>query len=309
MSAQNVEQGLRLFFGYKDSVLDLDISSFLADGAMRNLAKGTLDIYRRHLLDFQRSIGDKPTPQITTQDLRLYFLSLQERRNPGGQHQAFRTLRRFFRWLLDEGSVETNPMARLKAPRVPEQQLDPVPVDIVKAMLAVCGKDLLGLRDKALLLALADTGARASEFLAVNFGDCDLGAGTILLRETKGKRPRAVFLGKRARRAVLAYARARGTLAADAPLWASDEQGRLTYWGLRQVLRRRAEKAGIPAPSAHAFRRLFALQSLKSGLDVLSLQKLLGHADLSVINRYVKQSLGDLHEQHKAHSPADRLLG
>ncbi len=182
---------------------------------------------------------------------------------------------------MDEGSIEANPMARLKAPRVPEQQLDPVPVDSVKAMLAVCDKDLLGLRDRALLLALSDAGARASELLAVNLGDCDLGAGTILLRGTKGKRPRTVFLGNRARRAVLAHARARGTLAAGAPLWASDEGERLTYWGLRQILRRRAEKAGVPAPSAHAFRRLFALQSLESGLDVLSLQKLLGHADLA----------------------------
>jgi len=67
--------------------------------------------------------------------------------------------------------------------------------------------------------------------------------------------------------------------------------------------------AGVPAPAAHAFRRFFALQALRSGLDVLSLQKMLGHADLSVINRYVKQSQDDLKQRHDEHSPVDRLLG
>ena len=74
------------------------------------------------------------------------------------------------------------------------------------------------------------------------------------------------------------------------------------------MLKRRAERAEVQAPSAHAFRRLFALASLKNGMDLLTLQKLLGHSDLSVIQQYVKQSQGDLQEQHAKHSPVDRLL-
>jgi len=287
----------------------LDIASFLTDCQVRNLAPRTVAIYRRHLQDLGAWLG-RPLSEATTDDLRAYFLSLRERRNPGGQHQAFRVLRTFYRWLLAEGVIEVNPMQRLKAPRVPEQALDPVPLDTVLAMLKTCeSKALLDLRDKAILLALVDTGARATELLSVNLADCDLASGAILLRVTKTKRPRVVFLGKRARRAFLGYVRARGKLSPDSPLWTSDEGTRLTYWGLRQVLRRRALKAGVKPPSAHAFRRLFCLQCLKDGMSALAVQALAGHADLSTTKRYVKWAVGDLAEQHAAHSPADRLLG
>ena len=292
--------------------LDLDVTAFLTDCQVRNLAPRTLAIYRRHLQDLGAWLG-RPLADVSTDDLRAYFLSLRERRNPGGQHQCFRVLRTFYRWLLAEGAIASNPMQRLKAPRVPEQALDPVGLDVVKAMLDTCGKGLLGLRDRALLLALVDTGARANELLAVNLADVDLASGAILLRVTKMKRPRVVFLGKRARKAVLIYLRARPprTRGLDpmAPQWANDESGRLTCWGLRQVLRRRAHKAGVPAPSAHAFRRLFCLQCLKDGMSVLAVQALAGHADLSTTRRYVKWALGDLAEQHAAHSPGDKLLG
>ncbi len=286
---------------------DLNLIAFLTDCQIRNLAPRTLAIYRIHLADFASWLRE-PLAQATTGDLRAYFLALRERRNPGGQHQAFRVLRTFYRWLEAEGAIAANPMSRLKAPRVPEQTLDPVPLEHVQAMLKTCqGQDLLSLRDKAIILALVDTGARATELLSVDLGDVDVEGGTILLRVTKSKRPRAVFLGKVALRAMLKYLKARKDQ--EGPLWVADDGERLTYWGLRQVLRRRAERAGVPAPSAHAFRRLFAIQSLRSGLDVISLQKMLGHADLSVINRYVKQTLGDLKEAHDRHSPADKLLG
>lgn len=289
--------------------LCLEAAFFLTDCQVRNLSPGTVTIYRRHLQDFASWLG-RPLSEATPDDLRAYFLSLRERRNPGGQHQAFRTLRRFYRWLLSEGIIAQNPMQRLKAPRVPEQPLDPVPLDTVQAMLKACrGKRLTDLRDAALILALCDTGARASELLSANTGDCDLSTGAILLRETKMKRPRVVFLGKRARKALLAYLRARKTQHPTEPLFTSDEGTRLSYWGLRQILRRRALKAGVKPPSAHAFRRFFCLQSLRNGMSVLAVQALAGHADLSTTRRYVKWALGDLAEQHAQHAPGDKLLG
>lgn len=298
-----LEQGTRHFF---TPTQDLDITAFLTDCQIRNLTAGTIKVYRRHLQDLASWLN-KPLSQATTDNLRAYFLALRERRNPGGQHQAYRTLRRFYCWLEQEGTIAQNPMRRLKPPKVPEQTLDPVPLEDVQAMLKTCeGKGLLDLRDKALLLALLDTGARAMELLSADLADFDP-EGVILLRETKSKRPRAVFLGKRALRAMLRYLKARQDQ--QGPLWVTEGGERLTYWGLRQVLRRRAERAGVPAPSAHAFRRFFALQALRDGMDVVSLQKILGHADLSVINRYLKQTQDDLKRAHERHSPADKLLG
>ncbi|GAB4405088.1 MAG: hypothetical protein Kow00123_17150 [Anaerolineales bacterium] len=92
------------------------------------------------------------------------------------------------------------------------------------------------------------------------------------------------------------------------PLWITRTGDRLTYWGLRQILRRRAERAGVPAPSPHDFRRAFALAALRNGVDLISLQRLLGHADLTVIRRYLAQTDGDLQAAHAKASPVDRML-
>jgi integrase/recombinase XerD len=83
---------------------------------------------------------------------------------------------------------------------------------------------------------------------------------------------------------------------------------RLTYWGLRQIVRRRAEKAGVRLPSLHSFRRAFALYTLGNGADIYSLQTLMGHSDLTVLRRYLKQTEADLREGHRRARPVDNLL-
>lgn len=306
MSSQNVELTLRqnLTLG-----LDVDIASFLTDCQARALAPRTLAIYRHQLDAFREWIHNRPSGDISAQDVRLYFLHLQQTHNTGGQHQAFRVLKTFFRWLVAEGTLADTPMARLKAPQLRDEPLDPVPLPDVAAMLATChSKSLLDLRDAALLLVLLDTGARASELLSCNLGDYDLASGALVLKVTKNRHQRVTFCGVRARRAVLRYIRARGEGNPTAPLFATDDGQRLRAAGLRQVLRRRAEAAGVSAPGAHAFRRAACLAMLRDGADVLTVQKLAGHAELTTTRRYLKLLNEDLQRSHEAHSPVDRLL-
>jgi len=81
----------------------------------------------------------------------------------------------------------------------------------------------------------------------------------------------------------------------------------LEYGGLRAILTRRAERTGINQASYHSFRRAFALNCLKNGMDVYTLQKLMGHADLQVLRRYLIQTEGDLREGHAKYSPVDMM--
>ncbi|NLF02023.1 MAG: site-specific integrase, partial [Anaerolineales bacterium] len=61
-------------------------------------------------------------------------------------------------------------------------------------------------------------------------------------------------------------------------------------------------------PTLHSFRRAFALACLRNGIDVYSLQRLMGHADLSVLRRYLAQTEADLQQAHAQGGPVDRLL-
>ena len=80
---------------------------------------------------------------------------------------------------------------------------------------------------------------------------------------------------------------------------------RLTYFGLRQIIRRRAVAAKVDTPSLHSFRRAFALNMLRAGVDIFSLQKLMGHAEWQVLNRYLAQSTEDIAAAHRVGSPVD----
>ncbi len=287
--------------------LDLDVRAFLIDCGARNLSPNTLRIYRVNLLAFQQWLDVKDAATVTSDYVRRFLLYLQETRNAGGTHQAYRVLKTFFRWLVAEDVIGASPVARVGAPRVPQEALEPANLDHLWAMAGTCERGTFtGDRDRSVLLCLLDSGCRASEFVALNCDDVDLGTGAVRIRHGKGGKARTAFLGVKARKELVRYLRHRPDT--SGPLWVSHSGERLHYSGLREIVRRRARLAGVPAPSLHSFRRSFALLSLRGGMNVYALQKIMGHADLSVLRRYLAQTEQDLAAAHQAAGPVDHLL-
>lgn len=176
-------------------------------------------------------------------------------------------------------------------------------------MLRTCQRrTFTGDRDKAILLSLLDTGCRRAEFFAPNVGDGNLSNGAVLVRHGKGNKPRTVFLGAKSRRVLVAYLRHRSESINAEPLWVTAHCTRLSSSALREVLRRRATRAGVSAPSPHSFRRAFSLLSLRSGMDIYSLQRLMDHSDLSMLRRYLAQTEEDIRREHEKRGPVDNML-
>ncbi len=296
------------------ATLRREVDAFVVDRQARGLSDHTILFYRRELKylgSFLDKAGVTDIVEITTDLLRRYLLDLGTHRNPGGIHAAYRALRAFFGWYEEEveGQEWRNPVDRLRPPKVPVEPLEPVPVGQLQAMLATCKKDFMGVRDRAILLTLLDTGCRGSELVALNVGDLNMATNAILVRKAKAKKPRVVIIGVKCQREISRYLRARADGAPDeSPLWLTVDGKRLTFFGLRQVVRRRAERAGLPEPGLHSFRRAFALMSLRNGIDIYSLQKLMGHADLTVLRRYLAQTEDDLRAAHEKSSPVDNML-
>ena len=136
----------------------------------------------------------------------------------------------------------------------------------------------------------------------IRLEDLDI-TGAILIRQGKGKKPRTVFLGKMSRRAVRAYLKQRDDTCPA--LWVTIRGECLAFSGLRQIIRRRAVKAGVETPSLHSFRRFFALECLRAGMDIFNLQRLMGHADLQVLRRYLAQTTQDTEKAHRLAGPVD----
>jgi len=243
-----------------------------------------------------KRIGD-----ITPQVIRQYLLWLDQRgHSVGGKHAAYRGLRTFLRWYADENDLPNSPISKVPAPRVPVVAREGVSPATVHA-LAKTGN----VRDKAIFYALFDTGCRAGEFLSINVDDLNQATGEILLRETKSKTPRVVYLGKQSRRAVRRYLRHRQDN--HPALWITVRSERLSYEGLRYVVIRRAKDMGIDPPALHDFRRGFAVAMLRNGIDLYRLAALMGHKGIHVLERYLKLTNQDVREAHRKHSPIDNL--
>ena len=286
------------------------VGAFLIDRKAQGLSPGTLEFYHKKLklfTDYCEAQLINQIPQITPNQIRLYLLYLDEKgHNPGGIHAAYRTIRTFLYWWEAEIEPEgwKNPIRKVNAPKLPEKPLDPVNFDDINALLNACQRRTFhGDRDIGIIMTLMDTGVRAQELLNMNLDDVDLVTGAVLIRQGKGAKPRTVYLGKKSRKALRAYLRHQN--GQGAALWAGQNGERLTYGGLRSLIRRRAIAAGVKAPSLHSFRRYFALSMLRAGVDIFSLQKLMGHADLQVLRRYLAQTDQDTLEAHRRGGPVD----
>ena len=285
------------------------IEAFLIDRKAQGMAKGTLYFYQKKLklfIDFCEAQVITDIADITPSFLRNYMLYLEETgHNDGGRHACYRALKTFLYWWEEELEPQgwTNPIRKVKPPRLSISPLEPADLEDIKTMIDRCDNSFYGKRDKAILLSLLDTGTRAHEFLALNIDDFDYKTGEILIREGKGRKFRSVFLGKKSRRIVRVYLRTRRDEGNS--FWITKGGERLTYWGLREIIRRCATRAEVKIPTIHSFRRAFALNMLRAGVDIFSLQKLMGHADLQVLRRYLAQTTEDIAQAHRLGSPVD----
>lgn len=302
-----------------------EVDDFILERKIRRVAAKTLAWHVACLAkfaDFCTAVGVLDSQSIDAPTLRRFIGHLEAAgHNPGGIANIYRSVKTFLNWyeLEYEGRGWRNPTRKVKVADHKSEPLDPISLADFAALVATCErKTFRGDRDRTVLLMLLDTGLRKAEIASLALSDINRQTGAIAVRAGKGDKPRVVYIGATTRRALLAYLRHRNALAdymqrtraaasTDA-LWLSERTGApITQHGIRAMLARRATVVGIPEPPLHSFRRAFALNSLRNGMDVLTLQRLLGHADLSVINRYVKLLSDDLAIAHGAYGVVDSL--
>ena len=128
--------------------------------------------------------------QVTSSDIRNFVLWLEVTvHNFCGRHVAYRALKTFFRWYDLEAETENwrNPIAKVKVPRLVEEQLEPVEMENVRLMLITFDTYFHGRRNRAGILFLLDRGLRAGELLSIKLEDVNLITGGVLLRKGEGR--------------------------------------------------------------------------------------------------------------------------
>lgn len=266
--------------------------SFARHLKAEGLADRTLTIYGQAITFYSKWLVEQDREpvldELTRAAIREWLAQLSERGlEPGTVKTRYRGLFRFCGWLVDEGELEENPMAKLSPP-VPKAK--PVPIlsdEELAALLKACGgKEFSDRRDEALIRLLLDCGVRVSEACGLSVADVDLDQ-TVAMVRGKGNKVRPVYFSARTARALDRYARMRRTHRwGHLDAFFLTQRGPLSPDGARERMKVRGAQAGITDLHPHRFRHTFAHDFLVNGGQERDLKRLAGWSSDVMLERY-----------------------
>lgn len=272
------------------------------------LSENTVISYRTDLSLFSAYLKRKRSGVPGRGDITGYLLEL--RRNGCSASTVSRRLsavRGLFRYMLNEGHIQTNPARGMKSPRKWTELPGAVPVsEAVKLLAAPDRKKKAGLRDAAVLELLYATGMRISEACGLKTSDIQFDAG--FLRCTgKGSRERIIPVGARALESIREYIRKSRPhyCKGGAPeLFVTRLGSGFTRQGLWKIVKKHALRAGLKENiTPHTLRHSFATHLLERGADLRAVQEMLGHSSISTTQIYTHVDGARLKRIHSRYHP------
>ena len=301
--------------------MEQHLKGFLRDLEVRNYSPLSLLKFARCLrmfLDFLKQKGITEIKKVGRDELREYSEILAEHPKYSVSYVGFniRTVKYFFRYLKKTNVILFDFSGFLKEPKLP-QTLPKEPLTLAEVKLLLEIPDLrteAGIRNRAILETFYSSGIRVQEMSNLTLFDLDLEQGFLFIREGKGKRDRAVPLGKHACHFIQSYLESvRPLLVAKDKQSKAVKTGRLwiNKWGrpllkgdIIWMVRRCRKKAGITKQvTPHSFRRTLAVELIRNECDFLTVKSILGHANSNTTLRYCALSGVELKEALKKSHP------
>lgn len=222
--------------------------------------------------------------------LRLYLRKYGT--SPVTRARKLSALKTFTKYLKQAGHLQSDPTESLEAPIKRKRLPKALSLDQATELLDQPEAGKTPLRDRALLEVMYAAGMRASEVVGVNVSDIDFAEATILVRG-KGNKQRVTLFGETCTNALLDYMSGERTPPSEgSPLFTNEKGKRLTTRTVQNVVKRWALRAGLsPEVSPHTLRHSFATHLLDNGIDLKSVQQLLGHESLATTQIYTHISI------------------
>ena len=275
-------------------IYSTDLGPFLTFVETQGLA--LLDLDRHHLRRY------------------LAWLSTSARGEEGGYARVsvarkLVVLRSFYRFLVQEKVIESNPIPRGRTFNIKVEKRLPIFLDRTEVERLLDAPDVstpLGLRDRAMLEVLYSSGIRLAELHGLDVPSVDLAAGEVKVRG-KGSRERMVLLGRPAVGALEAYLKsARPKLAqvGETALFVNRYGGRLSRRSVEKSVAKYSMVAATrPGVHPHTFRHSFATHLMDGGADLRVVQSLLGHSSPATTQIYTHISQREARAEYMTTHP------
>lgn len=238
--------------------------------------------------------------------IREYQKFLAERLKERSINRHLSSLRLFFRFLLDSGLVQTNPMDQISYHRFPSALPAMLMPNEVNALLAAPDQThYLGLRDQALLELLYSTGLKLNELIGLNVDSLELELAFV---RVQGSRERMVPLTGKCislLRRYLEECRPGRVLHKGEPcLFPGRNRTRISRVGVWKLVKKYAERAGINKTfNPRTLRHAFAIHLLLGGADLDTIRFLFGYRKLEATSLYTHVNAPDFQAAYRAYHP------
>ncbi len=274
----------------------------------RGLATNTILAYNHDLMeffDFLKRRGVSPI-QVNQDDLLCFIAEKRTQLSPRSLTRNLVSIRMFYRFLVAEGKIASNPARLMGIPKMYRYLPDILSRDEVEALLSQPDTlTVLGKRDKAILELLYATGLRVTELISLKMSNINLEIGCIRTMG-KGSKERIVPMGTKAMDSLKEYlTKSRPSFPKKGEfsyIFLNSRGKPMTRQGLWKIIKNYALKAGITKTvTPHTVRHSFATHLLEGGADLRSVQIMLGHSDISTTQIYThiaRERLKEIHERY-----------
>jgi len=303
--------------------LDDLVSAFRRSLRRQQKAERTIVLYTTSVRMFGDWLAAQGRPvtldQLTKTAVRAWLDSLIERNDASTVKTRLAGLRRFSRWLRDEGETETVATEGVEIPEVRDRPVRVLDDDELRRLLRACqvprGRAGVydrpvfdGRRDEVIVRVLLDCGLRAAELAGLTLDDVDLNQEVVFVIG-KGNRPRAVPFSASTGSAIDRYLRSRRVhphVRSDRFLLS--ERGPMSGDGIRWRLEVLGKAAGVDDLHPHAFRHTFAHRYLVAGGQERDLMMLAGWRSTAMLAVYARTTAVErAHAAHRRLGLGDQL--
>ncbi len=272
----------------------------------RNYSEHTIRAYMTDLGEFSGFLKEKgiftqgtEISSIDVVSIRVYIGWLYGKKNSKKSiSRKLASIRSFFEFLMRENAIQKNSAKLVPTPKGEKRLPAFLTVDeTFKLIETTDTKNVLGLRDKAILELLYSSGLRVSELVGIDLGNLNL-TNSLVKVLGKGSKERIVPIGSKAVQAIRQFIEKRHEIRPTGDfLFVNSRGGRLTVRSVGRIVKKYSIISGIPKNvSPHVLRHTFATHLLGSGADLRAIQEMLGHSSLSTTQRYTHTSIEKIME-------------
>jgi len=257
-----------------------------------------VDLFLRFLKESKQTSGLNVLKLEDLQDFVGFITEMEL--GPASQARVISGIKAFFRYLVIEKLVETDPTELLQSPQMGMKLPEYLTIDEIELLIAQIDlSSSQGERNKAIIETLYGCGLRVSELINMRVSDLRLKEGIISVTG-KGDKQRLVPLGSMAERQITTYLKqirvhVSPKKGSEDILFLNIRGSMLSRQMVFLVVKELVQKAGIKKRvSPHTFRHSYATHLVQNGANLRAVQELLGHASITTTEIYTHLNIRDL---------------